>query len=280
MTTEFELSNMNNLSFLTSILRYSITHPIVGMQLLQSKYQTWCDSRDKDSIFDYGSKKNKIDEILRELFPNSNYDLIELQKNVNDLQNHAHDFFNKLQKDVYPSNKKPYPIEYTLDNTSGFFLYALCKLLKPENIVETGVAYGSSSMYILQAIHENKRGTLYSIDYAFTPWQSKEMIGAAIPDHLRDNWKLVFGPSSQELKKLLTSLSEIDVFFHDSLHTYKNMTFEFETAWPCIKKGGCLISDDISGNNAFYKFYSKLNAEPFILSQKSNNSYLGVIQKS
>lgn len=272
---------MNNLSFLTSILRYSIIHPIVGIQLLQSKYQTWYDSRNKDPIFNYGSKKNELGEILRRLFPNSDYySVLDLQKNVSDLQNYAHDFFNKLQGDVYPSRKKPYPIEYTLDNTSGFFLYALCKLLKPEKIVETGVAYGSSSMYILQAIYENKKGTLYSIDYAFTPWQSKEMIGAAIPDHLRKNWKLVFGPSSQKLKKLLASLSEIDVFFHDSLHTSKNMTFEFETAWPCIKKGGCLISDDISGNNAFYKFYSKLNVEPLILSQKSNNSYLGVLQKS
>ncbi|HVZ62325.1 MAG TPA: class I SAM-dependent methyltransferase [Candidatus Nitrosotalea sp.] len=271
---------MNNLSFLTSILRYSLIHPTVGMQLLQSKYQTWCDSRNKDSIFNYGSKKNELDEILQRLFPNSEYSVSDLQKNVNDLQNHARDFFNKLQGDVYPSRRKPYPIEYTLDNTSGFFLYVLCKLLKPEKIVETGVAYGSSSMYILQAINENKKGMLYSIDYAFTPWQSKEMIGAAIPDQLRKNWKLVFGPSSQELKKLLTSLDEVDVFFHDSLHTSKNMAFEFETAWLCIKKGGYLISDDISGNNAFYKFYSKLNIEPFILPQKSNNSYLGIIQKS
>ncbi|MDE1769769.1 MAG: class I SAM-dependent methyltransferase [Thaumarchaeota archaeon] len=261
-------------------MKYSITHPGVGRELLKSKYQTWDDSRKKYSIFDYNSKKMELDEILERLFPELKGSFSDLEKNTINLQNHTRIFFDKIKDIDYPSHTKPYPIEYTLDNTSGFFLYVLCKLLKPDTVVETGVAYGSSSMYILQALSENNKGTLYSIDFAFSPWQSEKMIGAAIPDDLRKNWKLIFGPSSQELPKLLPTISPIDVFFHDSLHTFKNMTSEFETAWPHIKKGGFLISDDISGNNAFYKFYSKLNLDPFVLPQKSSpNSFLGILQK-
>lgn len=272
---------MNRLAFLLSLLKYSITHPVAGKHLLEAKSQTWKDSKQKNPIFDYGSKKMELDQIIGKLFPDTNHSLSKLEQDIMHLQNHTRSFFDKLQTENFPSKAKPYPIEYTLDNKAGIFLYVLCKLLKPDKIIETGVAYGSSSMYILQALEENKNGMLYSIDYAFSPWQSKQMIGAAIPDNLRKNWNLIFGPSSQELPKLLSSINPIDVFFHDSLHTFKNMTFEFETAWPYIKKGGFLISDDISGNNAFHRFSSKLNLEPLVLPQKSSHdSFLGILKKS
>ena len=104
------------------------------------------------------------------------------------------------------------------------------------------------------------------------------MIGSAIPSYMRQNWKLILGSSSEKLKKTLSTLDSLDIFFHDSLHTYKNMTFEFETVWPFITKNGFLISDDISGNNAFHDFYSKMSSEPFILPQ-NEKSFLGILKK-
>ena len=271
---------MNKLIILLSLIKYSIANPQAGMQLLQSKYQAWQDSRRKDSIYEYGNKKLEIHEIISYLFPNANYSLHDFHQNVRELEDHAKGFFNNLKGEDYPSKKKPYPIDYTLDNLSGFFLYVLCKIMKPNNVVETGVAYGLSSMYILQAIHENKKGILYSIDSVFRPWESEKMIGSAIPSHLRSNWRFVFGSSSQKLKKLLNSIGPIDIFFHDSLHTFKNMMFEFEAAWPYVNKNVFLISDDISSNNAFYEFYSKFNLEPITLSQKTtDNTFLGIIRK-
>ena len=226
-------------------------------------------------MVNYAEKTLQIDEIIKVLFPDHAYSLEDFRKSTDKLQNHTNDFFNKLKNETYPSKKKPYPLEYTLDNKSGLFLYILCKIIKPNKVVETGVAYGLSSMYILQALFENKKGTLYSIDSVFSPWQSKEMIGSAIPSYLCENWKLVLGPSSKKLKETLSSL---DIFFHDSLHTYKNMQFEFKMAWPFVNKGGFLISDDISGNNAFYDFCSKINLDPFIMSQ-NEKSFLGILKK-
>ena len=267
---------MNKLSFLASLLAYTITNPKVGRQILQAKYQSWQDSR--HSVFNYAEKKIQLDDIIKALFPESPYSIEDFRKGTNKLQNHVDDFFNKLKNETYPSKKKPYPLEYTLDNKSGLFLYILCKIIKPKKVVETGVAYGLSSMYILQALFENKKGTLYSIDSVFSPWQSKEMIGSAIPSHLRENWRLVFGSSSEKLKETLSSLGSLDIFFHDSLHTYKNMQFEFKTALPFVNKYGFLISDDISRNNAFHDFYSKMSLESFILPQ-NEESFLGILKK-
>jgi len=267
---------MNKLSFLIQFLVYAIVNPKKGIGIIDAKYCIWHDS--KTSLHKYNNKESDLSQLINTLFPNIDFSSQHIEKNTRELRDHINRFFDGLKSEVYPSKKKPYPISYTLDNKSGLLLYALCRIIQPEVIVETGVAYGLSSMYILQALHDNKKGTLYSIDSTFSPWQSKETIGGAIPNHLKDRWRFVFGSSSEELIKVLNSLKSIDIFIHDSLHTYKNMTCEFDTAWPFIKKGGLLISDDIGDNNAFYEFYMKMKVEPLIIQQKER-SLFGIIRK-
>jgi len=46
----------------------------------------------------------------------------------------------------------------------------------------------------------------------------------------------------------------MDIFIHDSLHTYEHMKFEFEEAYPHLRANGFLISDDASWNSAFAEF--------------------------
>lgn len=228
-------------------------------------------------LFEYKTTDRYIESAITKLFPHETFSIKDLHHNLMPLENHLKEFFKKLETEQYPSKKKPYPINYSLVNDAGFFLYALCKMLKPNRVVETGVAYGNSSSYILQALHENKKGNLYSIDSIFSPWQTKEMIGSAIPLELKSKWHLILDSSSKKLPTLLNSLNEIDVFFHDSLHTSKNMMFEFETAWPFIKSGGFLLSDDISGNNAFHKFCSDLKCDALVIGY--DRDLFGVIPK-
>jgi len=268
---------MNKLTYLAKFLAYSISNPKRGREAFSSKLQSRENSSAK--LYDYGSIQSSLEKTMKALFGTDSISISEAQKNTEYLRNHISGFFDKLKFENYPSKKKPYPTEYSLDDNSGLFLYILCKTIKPEKIVETGVAYGLSSMYILQALKENNKGTLYSIDSVFSPWQSKEMIGVAIPDELRIRWEFIFGSSSEKLEHILSQLNLIDVFFHDSLHTYKNMRFEFETAWPFITKNGFLISDDIGDNNAFYDFTQKISKNLFVLPQKEN-SFLGLIHKS
>jgi predicted O-methyltransferase YrrM len=125
--------------------------------------------------------------------------------------------------------------------------------------VETGVANGVSSSYLLLALHKNGgSGRLHSIgldDPAFLPPGDKP--GWLVPDWLREGWRLHIGDARQILPSLLSRLGTVDVFIHDSLHTYEHMIWEFETAHPFVRSGGLIFSDDALWNNAFQDFARK-----------------------
>ena len=77
---------------------------------------------------------------------------------------------------------------------------------------------------------------------------------------LRDRWTLILGKVEEKLPKLLEELGNIDVFYHDSLHTYEHMMFEYKLAWRKLNKGGLLISDNMDLNNAFKDFCKDVKA--------------------
>ena len=244
---------MNRISKYFSLFKYSLSNPKNGLNLLEEA----CQSRnDNQSVQKHQTKPLFLEACLNRFFPNYEISREKLIQNTIDLENHFHNYFKNIQDVEFPSTKKPYPIDYSIRNDSCLFLYGLCRILKPDVIVETGVAYGLSSSYILKALQENGKGMLYSIDGTFRPWESSDMIGDAIPAELKNQWNLIFGRSSEKLKETLDSLEKIDIFLHDSLHTAKNMSFEFQTSWPYLVENGFLLSDDIIGNNAFYDFYS------------------------
>ena len=56
------------------------------------------------------------------------------------------------------------------------------------------------------------------------------------------------------LPKMLEEFGEVDVFFHDSLHTYEHMIYEYQTAWPYLSPAGLILSDDIFWSRAFHEF--------------------------
>ncbi|MEM3860661.1 MAG: class I SAM-dependent methyltransferase [Candidatus Micrarchaeaceae archaeon] len=159
-------------------------------------------------------------------------------------------------------------------------LYYIVKKYKPEIVVETGVYRGISSAFILQALDENGAGELYSIDLplakyatedgsiAFSPLGNGEQTGFAIPDRLKRKWHLILGDSRVELPKLLDRLGQIDLFYHDSQHTYEFMMWEYRTVFPHLKSGSLITSDDISWNSAFKDFCKINNLEPIIVNGK------------
>lgn len=131
-------------------------------------------------------------------------------------------------------------------------IYVLCRIFKPDIIVETGVANGFSSAFILYALEMNKKGRLYSIDLPNQPGQEiNNHTGWLVPDILKNRWDLILGPSKERLPPLLNKLGAIDAFYHDSDHSYENMAFEFACAWKYLKPGGLLLADDITDSRAF-----------------------------
>jgi len=139
--------------------------------------------------------------------------------------------------------------------------YAVVRACQPKIIVETGVANGVSSAYILLALQTNGGGTLYSIglnDPEYLP--AGKPLGWVVPQEFRSEWKLLVGDSRAILPGLLDELGSTDVFIHDSLHTYEHMFWEFRQAYPHLRSGGLLLSDDAKWNPAFLEFAREVTA--------------------
>jgi predicted O-methyltransferase YrrM len=163
-----------------------------------------------------------------------------------------------------------------------YFLYALVRLTRPTLILETGVFDGYFSACFLKGLHDNFAeqgvdGRLVSIDLpAYAPvgcstdrYARRTRLppgcgpGWAIPDSLRERWELHIGDSRELLPKLCRDIESFDLFFHDSLHTYAHMMFEFETVWPLLKSSGVLLTHDVHWNRAFRHFAKQHRVRDF-----------------
>lgn len=154
-------------------------------------------------------------------------------------------------------------------------LYVITRMLKPRAVVETGVASGMSSAFILKALEDNGgNGRLYSVDLPEKVYYedsiavmlpSGKKIGWAIPHQYEKRWSLILGKSSDVLPSLVKRLGAVDVFLHDSEHSYSNMMREFTSVWPSLRPKGLLISDDVNRNSAFNSFSKKVGRRPYYL---------------
>jgi Methyltransferase domain len=134
-------------------------------------------------------------------------------------------------------------------------VWCLTHHLRPGIVVETGVARGITSRFILEALARNDAGHLWSID--LPPPLDRglhDQVGVAVPEHLRDRWTYIRGSSRRRLPRLLAELGEIDMFIHDSRHSERNLLFELKHAWDALKPAGVLVADDVDLNCGFHSF--------------------------
>jgi len=67
-------------------------------------------------------------------------------------------------------------------------IYTIIRCFKPRIVVETEVANGASSTFILSALEKNNLGKLYSIDLPSKDLLLKEEVGWLVPQSLRNRW--------------------------------------------------------------------------------------------
>jgi predicted O-methyltransferase YrrM len=140
---------------------------------------------------------------------------------------------------------------WAADSLTARLCYLACRLTSPEIVVETGVAYGVSSAFMLRAMQENGHGTLFSVDLPPLRRRYERFWGIAVPGELRDRWRLHRGTSASVLPWLFEENPAVDLFVHDSLHTRRNMRHEFDAVWPHLREGALLLADDVERNRAF-----------------------------
>ena len=201
---------------------------------------------------------------IRSLFPKLDQATVESCR-LQLLKNNK--FLTELNKNMVEKRQQQISCE-----ENNIFIYMAVRFLKPQVVFETGVFDGKSSAAILQALDDNGSGILVSVDLPATEtikWSTHQMPkttlppgcqpGWLIPDYLRERHRLVLGDSKELLPQLLKEHPKIDIFIHDSLHTFKHQYFEYTTAWPHLSEGGLLLSDDIFWNPAFHKFSKEKN---------------------
>jgi len=167
------------------------------------------------------------------------------------------------------------PKEYDASQQLAELSYCLVRLTTPSSVVETGVARGVTSYYILRALEENRRGRLYSIELPVLRRRGKQDVGSMVPLGLRQRWTLIYGVGAREMKKLHKKLETIDVFVHDSDHSYRNQIAEYRIALTWLKKKGILISDDVS-TDALLEAREEFGGELMTMRQ-AKSSYVGII---
>lgn len=154
-----------------------------------------------------------------------------------------------LLEDIRPNDA--FSQRWAADSLFARLCYLSCRILEPDVTIETGVAYGVSSAFLLQALKVNGRGTLHSVDLPPLRRDYERHWAIAVPDGLRDRWRLHRGSSKRILPNLLEKTGPVDLFVHDSLHTRRNMAREFDAVWPYLRPGGTLLADDVERNRAF-----------------------------
>jgi predicted O-methyltransferase YrrM len=201
---------------------------------------------------------------------------------LNDFVMIGSSFFNNPETLLESIGKEPsenlldagdfYPLFYNSNSGTLELLRLFIRDARPNVVIETGVANGASTRKILSSFKEFKlfESELYSFD--IDP-------RVASPDLTRSpqfNFVTVSSPDS--FVASMNEISTVDLFYHDSDHSYGNQMLEYSTAWELLNpEKGILISDDINWSNAFLDFCKIVNRVPLLLSD--SGKFTGVIFK-
>ena len=153
-------------------------------------------------------------------------------------------------------------------------------LIQANNVLETGVAYGWSSLAILSALEKTKgKSHLISVDMPYPASKSNKYVGIVVPRRLRQNWEIIELPDRPGIKKAIKKSSyKFDLIHYDSDKSKRGRDYSYSLLWESLKINGILISDDIEDNLAFYNFVNKKRIKYFFI--KYNNKYIGIAKKN
>lgn len=160
-------------------------------------------------------------------------------------------------------------------------LYWITEYLEAENVIETGVGYGWSSLAMLLSLVKRDNALLVSTDMPYVNRNNDEYAGCVVPVELKLHWRLVNRADRDALPKVLKEFQNIDMCHYDSDKSYEGRMWAYPRLWQALRSGGCFISDDIGDNLAFHDFCSQIKEEPVIVTTPTATGvkYAGVLVK-
>jgi hypothetical protein len=117
--------------------------------------------------------------------------------------------------------------------------YSLIRAAQPDHVVETGTHLGLGSCAIAAALLRNGHGRLTTID--IDP-KAGYLIG--------EPWADVIDRRVGNSVDLLAEMKGVDMFLHDSLHTYDYESQELAAVEPNLRDGAIILSDNAHESSA------------------------------
>jgi hypothetical protein len=111
--------------------------------------------------------------------------------------------------------------------------YAIVRAAQPEHVVETGTHLGLGSCVIAAALLRNGHGRLTTIDI---DQDAGYLIG--------EPWATVIDRRVGSSVDILGKLQDVDIFLHDSLHTYEYETSELTAVGANLRADAIVLSDN------------------------------------
>lgn len=173
-------------------------------------------------------------------------------------------------------------------------LYWVSEFIQARNVIETGVAYGWSSLALLLSLANRADSCLISTDLPYRlvdehheKLSSEAYVGSAVPGAYQQHWQIIRQADREALPKALHRLKLIDLCHYDSDKTYEGRIWAYPKLWQALRVGGCFISDDIGDNLAFRDFCLKLGIEAMVVRTPGNSTgfidseikYVGILAK-
>jgi predicted O-methyltransferase YrrM len=156
-------------------------------------------------------------------------------------------------------------------------LYWSAEHLQASRIIETGVAYGWSSLALLLSLKNRPDARLISTDMPYPCRNNEPYVGCIVPGELKDPWQVIADPDRRALPEALAEAGELDMCHYDSDKSYDGRTWAYSLLWRAIKPGGFFISDDIGDNTAFRDFSRSIERPPVVI--RHRDKYIGVLVK-
>lgn len=157
-------------------------------------------------------------------------------------------------------------------------LFAAIQLSDAQKVVETGVAYGWSSLAILAGLGDREDARLASVDMPYPKMNNEDFVGIAVPERLRGKWQLIREPDRNGLRKAITLMGgAIDLCHYDSDKSYQGRAYAYPLLWQALRPGGIFISDDIQDNFAFKDFVER-EGVGFAITE-SQGKFVGICRK-
>ena len=161
---------------------------------------------------------------------------------------------NQILEDLYRTGKcvdlagKERKVTGAVPREDALILQEMVRLVKAKTTLETGVAFGLSTLAICETLKETARGE--AKHYGVDPEQNTAHGGAALANLKRAGldsaFELLEGPSHLMLPKLLEKGVVLDLAFIDGWHTFDYTLLDFFYIDKMLRPGGVVLLHDRS----------------------------------